>query len=203
MNDFDSKAREWDKETSHVERARAIAAELLKTVPLKSTMKALEFGAGTGLLSFILKDRFAEITMMDSSSEMVKVAQEKIAAENASHMNAVRLDLEKEDYSGEFDIIYTQMVLHHVLDIDSIIGKFYSLLKKGGHLAIADLYSEDGSFHGAGFNGHKGFNMEELSSVLKDVGFVNIEHKHCYNQKRNIPTGELKEFPIFLLIASK
>jgi ubiquinone/menaquinone biosynthesis C-methylase UbiE len=203
MNDFDSRARDWDKEKRHVDRSQAIAAEMLKTIPLKKTMKALEFGAGTGLLSFILKDRLAEITMMDNSKEMVKVAQEKIAAENAHHMKAVCLDLEKEDYFSEFDIIYTQMVLHHVLNIDMILGKFYSLLKKGGYLVIADLYSEDGSFHGADFNGHKGFDMEELSGMLMKYGFRGILHRQCYNLKKNIASGEIKDFPIFLLVASK
>ena len=203
MNDFDSRARDWDKEMRHVERSQAIAAELLKTVPLNNTMKALEFGAGTGLLSFILKENFAEITLMDNSTEMVKVAQEKISTEKAYHMKAVCLDLEKDDYAGEFDIIYTQMVLHHVLNIESIFEKLYSLLKKGGCLAVADLYSEDGSFHNADFKGHNGFDMENLSSIIKGKGFVNIKHKHCYNLKKNIASGELKEFPIFLLVASK
>jgi ubiquinone/menaquinone biosynthesis C-methylase UbiE len=203
MSDFDSRAKDWDKEMRHVERSRAIASELLKTVPLNSTMKALEFGAGTGLLSFILKDRFTEIIMMDNSTEMVKVAQEKITAENAHHINAVCLDLEKEDYSGEFDIIYTQMVLHHVHNIDVIFGKFYSLLKKDGYLAIADLYSEDGSFHGADFKGHNGFDMEELSSLLRKHGFKDISHRQCHILKKNIASGELREFPIFLLVAYK
>ena len=203
MSDFDSRARDWDKEKRHVDRSLAIASELLRTVPLNSNMKALEFGAGTGFLSFILKDRFAEITMMDNAKEMVKVAQERIASDKAKNMNAVYLDLEKEDYSGEFDVIYTQMVLHHIINIDVIFDKFYSLLKKGGYLAIADLYSEDGSFHDAGFKGHNGFDMEELSFVLKGKGFVDIKHKHCYDLKKNIASGELKEFPIFLLVASK
>ncbi len=203
MSDFDSRARDWDKEKRHVDRSLAIASELLRTVPLNSNMKALEFGAGTGFLSFILKDRFAEITMMDNAKEMVKVAQERIASEKAKNMNVVYLDLEKEDYSGEFDVIYTQMVLHHIINIDVILDKFYSLLKEGGCLAIADLYSEDGSFHDADFKGHNGFDMEDLSSVLKGKGFVDIKHKHCYNLKKNIASGELKEFPIFLLVASK
>lgn len=203
MSDFDSRAKDWDKEMRHVERSKAIAAELLKSVPLNNTMKALEFGAGTGLLSFILKERFSEITMMDNSSEMVKVAQEKIAAEEAHHMKAVCLDLEKDNFSGEFDIIYTQMVMHHVLNIEVIFEKFYSLLKKGACLAVADLYSEDGSFHGADFKGHKGFDMEELFSLLEKHGFSDISHRQCYILKKNIASGELRDFPIFLLVASK
>jgi hypothetical protein len=44
---------------------------------------------------------------------------------------------------------------------------FMSLLKPGGHLAIADLYTEDGSFHGDGFHGHKGFDPAILAAMLE------------------------------------
>ena len=110
--------------------------------------------------SELLKDRFSEITMMDSSREMVNATQEKIQAAAAKNMKSLFVDLEKEDFTCEFDIIYNQMALHHVCNIDSILGKFHFLLSKGGYLAIADLYKEDGSFHGEGFNGHNGFDIK-------------------------------------------
>ena len=57
MNEFDVKAAEWDKSNMHLERARTIAGEILKEIPITAEMKALEFGAGTGLLSFLLRDQ--------------------------------------------------------------------------------------------------------------------------------------------------
>jgi len=71
MSDFDARAREWDKDKIHMERSAAIATEFEKMIPLKHSMKALEYGAGTGILSFLLKDRFSEITLMDSSAVMI------------------------------------------------------------------------------------------------------------------------------------
>ena len=106
MTDFDSKARDWDKEKMHLDRSLAVASELLKMIPLNSNMRALEYGAGTGLLSFLLKDRFSEITMMDSSLEMVNVTQEKIQAAAAKNMKALFVDLEKDNFAGKFDIIF-------------------------------------------------------------------------------------------------
>ena len=201
MIDFDSKARDWDKEKMHLDRSLAVASELLRTIPIRSNMRALEYGAGTGLLSFLLKDRFSEITMMDSSLEMVNVTQEKIQAAAAKNMKALFVDLEKDNFTGEFDIIYNQMALHHVCNVDPLLGKFHSLLSKGGYLAIADLYKEDGSFHGEGFNGHNGFDVEELSSMLKKHGFRKITHRQCYILKKSITSGELRDFPIFLMTA--
>lgn len=66
------------------------------------------------------------------------------------------------------------MVLHHVHDIENIIRKFRNLLCTGVNIEIADLYPEDGSFHGPGFEGHKGFDVNELSQLIGKLGFKNI-----------------------------
>jgi tRNA (cmo5U34)-methyltransferase len=203
MNEFNGKARDWDKNQMHIERSQVIAGELLKMIHINKKMKALEFGAGTGLLSFILKDEFEEIILMDSSEEMIKVTNEKIIASDAKNLKTLWIDLEKEDYNTRVDVIFNQMVLHHVNDIKALITKFYSLLNPGGYLAIADLYVEDGSFHGKGFSGHKGFDVEELSLLLLQNGYKNIKHKQCFIMMKVIESGRTIEFPIFLLVASK
>jgi len=55
MSEFDARAREWDKDRMHMDRSVAIAAELEKMIPINHSMKALEYGAGTGILSFLLR----------------------------------------------------------------------------------------------------------------------------------------------------
>jgi tRNA (cmo5U34)-methyltransferase len=203
MSEFDDRARDWDKNQRYIDRSEAVAKAMLQTIPFKKNMKALEYGSGTALLSFALKDHFAEITLMDNSQEMTTVTAEKIADQNIQNMKPLFFDLEHQDYDGKFDIIYNQMVMHHVKDVDSILNKFHSLLNPGGYLAIADLYAEDGSFHGEGFNGHKGFDVGELSGGLKAIGFGNIEHQKCYTIAKTDEAGNISEYPIFLLTASK
>ena len=105
MSSFDARAREWDKDKMHMERSVAIAAELEKMIPLDHSMKALEYGAGTGILSFLFKDRFSDITLMDSSQEMIKVCGEKSEYFEASHIHPLWLDLEHTDFDDKFDII--------------------------------------------------------------------------------------------------
>jgi tRNA (cmo5U34)-methyltransferase len=201
MSEFDDKARDWDKNLRHIERSEAIAKAIVETIPLQINMKALEYGSGTALLSFILREKFADITLMDNSREMTKVASEKIASERIKNMKPLFFDLEKEDFNSKFDIIYTQMVLHHVNDIDSIFIKFRNLLNIGGYLAIADLYPEDGSFHGEGFDGHLGFDVEKLSTKLGILGFSNISYQQCYTLDKEDEAGNVKGYPIFLLTA--
>lgn len=199
MSEFDARAREWDKDKMHTDRSVAIASGLEKMIPIHSGMKALEYGAGTGILSFLLKDRFAEITLMDNSAEMIKLCIEKTEYHQTNHILPICFDLEHKDYDGKFDIIYNQMVLHHVGDYESIIGTFYSMLNPEGYLAIADLYPEDGSFHGPDVDVHLGFDPEELARILKLVGFKNIEYKTVFEVKRESGI----KYPVFLLVAQK
>jgi tRNA (cmo5U34)-methyltransferase len=204
INDFNSKAAEWDNNPMHWDRSQAIAKEIIKDIPIKKEMTALEFGAGTGILSFMLKDYFREITMFDNSSEMIKVIKGKIESTKVKNLKAFDIDLEHSDYDGDrFDLIFTLMVLHHVEDVNIIIKKFFNLLNPGGYIAIADLYAEDGSFHGEGFVGRRGFDIEKLSTQLSNVGFSNISERQCFVINRKISDTETKEFGVFLITANK
>jgi tRNA (cmo5U34)-methyltransferase len=204
MNEFDLKAREWENNPSHWDRSESVAKYIMEMIPLRNEMNTLEYGAGTGILSFLLHDYLLGITMMDSSEEMVKVMHEKVAKSGVKNLKPLLFDLEQEDfYAQKFDLIFNQMVLHHVNNVDSIFRKFHSLLNSGGYLAIADLYSEDGSFHGPEVKVHWGFDVEDLIAKLKKEGFKSIDHKQCYVLKKVNEAGISKEYPIFLLVAKK
>jgi len=201
MNEFDIKAAGWDANPMHLERSKSIAAKLMEMVPLSENMTALEFGAGTGLLSLELKGKFSEITLLDNSKEMVRIMNEKIISQGILNMEAHVLDLEKEDFPGQYDIIYTQMVFHHVSDIENILKKFHALLKPGGFLAIADLYPEGGSFHDASFAGHRGFDPEQLAETLIRKGFTDVRHQQCFVINKKVDDEVFKAYPVFLLVA--
>jgi 2-polyprenyl-3-methyl-5-hydroxy-6-metoxy-1,4-benzoquinol methylase len=204
MNEFDIKAAGWDQNKMHWDRSEAIAIGIKGMITLNTEMKVLEYGAGTGITSFLLKDHVKEITLMDNSSEMVRVMTDKIKTSKVKNLKVLNFNLEHSDYENDrFDLIFTQMVLHHVTDIDLIISRFKKLLNPGGYLAIADLYPEDGSFHGADFTGHKGFDVEVLSSQIKNQGFTNISHRKCFVINKKISDSETKRFDVFLLVSTR
>jgi len=182
-----------------MERSAAIADMLETMVPLDPSMKALEMGAGTGILSFMLKDQLAEITLVDNSSEMIKVCEEKIEYHQAKHIKSLCMDLEHSDPDQTYDLVYSQMVLHHVTDVNAMLRKFYSLLNPGGYLAIADLYTEDGSFHGPDVNVHLGFDPKVLKEKLNSEGFQSLVFKTCFEVQRE--SG--RKYPVFLLVGRK
>jgi len=204
MSEFDEKAKQWDQNQMHFERTKAVAKEMLLRIPGTTEMKALEFGAGTGLLSFFVKESFARITLMDTSVEMLKIAESKIAAGDQRKIDTLFFDLEKSAYTAKkFNIIFTQMVLHHIRDVNTMLQKFYDLLLPGGYVAIADLYAEDGSFHDPGVEVHQGFDPEELTVQLKACGFMEIAVNQCFVIQKETNAGTIREFPVFLLTAKR
>lgn len=203
MSNFDDVARTWDENPVHLERSKAIAAKMEEMLPLSTRMKALEYGAGTGILSFLLNKKLNQIVMMDNSAEMVRVMEEKISNQNTKNLFPIKFNLEIELPEQKFNLIYSQMVLHHIADVQSIFGKFYHMILPGGFLAIADLYPEDGSFHGEGFDGHPGFDPEKLKMLLLEVGFKKVAFERCFSMLKDTTVGRAKSFPIFLITASK
>jgi ubiquinone/menaquinone biosynthesis C-methylase UbiE len=177
--DFDARAETWD-DASKIRRAEEVAAAMRRAVPLNRSMRALEYGAGTGLLSFCLRDALGPITLADSSAGMRAVAQRKIAAANARDMRVIDLDLMRDPIPGErYDLIFSMTVLHHVPDVPRVLAAFHVLLNPGGWLCHVDLDSEDGSFHGPEVQVHHGFERATLRSWLVAAGFVDVSIGDC------------------------
>jgi 2-polyprenyl-3-methyl-5-hydroxy-6-metoxy-1,4-benzoquinol methylase len=200
---FDNKARQWDENPVFRERGLKIAEAIRKAVPLHRGMSALDYGCGTGLLSFPLKDELGTILMADSSGGMLNVVTEKIAAQGITNLTTLKLDLLTDPApSQKFDLIVTAMTLHHVPDTDHILHVFHELLNPGGHLCIADLDQEDGSFHGPEVDVHHGFDRAELGARAEKAGFGEIGFQTVFSIAKESETGT-RDFPVFLMTARR
>ena len=70
----------------------------------------------------------------------------------------------------------------------------------GGFVALADLDSEDGSFHPPGTEGvyHHGFDRDALTGLLEAAGFEDVKFQTAVEVPK-----EGSSYPIFLVVASK
>jgi ubiquinone/menaquinone biosynthesis C-methylase UbiE len=199
MSEFDQRARDWDSDPLKVERARAAAAAIRRQVRLTRKMAALEYGCGTGLLSFALQPDLGSIVLADNSAGMLQVLDEKIAAAGLTDMKSMRLDLSSDTVPLErYGLIYMLMVLHHIPDVPLVLHKLYAILERRGRLCIADLDKEDGTFHPVGFEGHHGFDQAELQGQLLEAGFSRARSSIFYESLKNGRT-----YPLFLAVAEK
>jgi len=199
---FDASAATWDDDPVKLERAGAIAAAIEREVPLAPTMAGLEYGCGTGLVGFRLRPRLATLTLADLSEGMLAVVARKIAASGDTRARACKLDLLADPLPEErWDLIFSAMTLHHIPDTDAILRRFRAVLRPGGFLCIADLDAEDGSFHGAGFDGHLGFDRDALAAKARRAGFATVRFVTAYEMEKQVE-GAVRRFPIFLMVAA-
>jgi ubiquinone/menaquinone biosynthesis C-methylase UbiE len=200
---FDSKARQWDENPVFQDRANKIAAAIQAAVPLNPAMQALDYGSGTGMLSFPLQEKLSHITLKDTSPGMLAVAEEKIAAWGIGNMSTRLMDLTAAALPDErYDLIYSSMTLHHVPDTDAILAAFHSLLNPGGWLCIADLDKEDGSFHGIQVDVHHGFKRAELGMKAAQAGFAKAQFSTVFEIVKQTEAGA-RTYPVFLLVARR
>ncbi len=91
------------------------------------------------------------------------------------------------------------MTLHHVENLKDFFETIYKNLNADGFIAIADLESEDGTFHSdnAGVF-HFGFEEKELCKIVESTGFkeVNFENINTINKPH-------RDFGVFLLTAKR
>lgn len=191
---FDEKAATWDLDPAKVERAEVVGRAIRASIPLARSARLLEYGAGTGLVTQALADAVGPVTLADTSTGMREVLQAKIDAGLIPDARVWDLDLTTDPVPDErFDVIVTVMTLHHIPDLAPVLAGFARLLVEGGYLCVADLHKEDGSFHGEGFAGHRGFDPADLARELTRAGFADIAVRDCHHVLR-----DGVRYPVFL-----
>ncbi|MEA3419495.1 MAG: class I SAM-dependent methyltransferase [Campylobacterota bacterium] len=195
---FAHKSKSWDMSSRRVKNARSIADKILNNIELNKEMTLMDFGAGTGLLSFFMAPYVDTIVAVDNSPSMLEQFKEK-CKEFDCNTEIIRKDLSVETIEREFDGIISSMTIHHLEDIEALFAKFYTMLKKGGFIAIADLDSEDGSFHSENTGvHHHGFDTNILNNIAKKAGFQNIQFETV-----NTIRKPHRDFTVFLMTATK
>jgi len=166
FNDF---ALKWDTDR-RVKRAKVISDFINEKVKLHSEMNVLEFGCGTGLISFNLYPLVNSIIGYDTSDRMLDVFSRKT---NDLNTNNVKSTTNLLAYTNQIDCVISSMVFHHILDIKSQLNELSKVLISNGELFIVDLDKEDGSFHKdeLDFVGHNGFDRDEFCEILRSIGF--------------------------------
>ena len=173
---FDQAAVTWDLEDRRVALARAVAAAIRRTIALSAEMDVLDFGCGTGLVTLELAPLVGSIAGADASKGMLRTLAEKAGARDL----AVRLvNLAEEGVpalGGPYHLITSSMTLHHIADVPGLLGHFHHALRPGGQVALADLDTEDGSFHEtpSGVQ-HQGFDRADVAGWLALAGFQEIK----------------------------
>ena len=198
VDHFAHKSKTWDMNSKRVQNAKGIAELIVNNIKLNKEMEIMDFGAGTGLLSYFVAPYVQKIVAVDNSPSMLLEFQNK-CDEFSCHTEVIEKDLSTDTLDRKFDGIISSMTIHHLEDIPTLFVKFYDMLDEHGFIAIADLDSEDGTFHSDNEGVfHYGFDRQLLARYAQEAGFKDITFSLA--NKISKPHAE---FTVFLMTAVK
>ena len=195
---FKHKAKDYEKAVIRQNNIKSVADNILEKITYTKDMHIMDFGSGTGLLTSKIAPFVKAITTIDMSRAMNEVLRAKID-DYPCKVDMLEIDLSKEDIDSKFDGIISSMTIHHVEDLLALFKKLYLMLNNGGTIALADLETENGTFHSDDTGVfHFGFDKDEFLDIAKEAGFRNLEISTVSVIKK--PIGD---FAVFLLTGEK
>jgi ubiquinone/menaquinone biosynthesis C-methylase UbiE len=203
--DFDKEAATWDQNPGRVKLAYEVADTIIREIRPTGDMDVLDFGCGTGLVTLRLQPFVKTITGADSSEGMLRILQGKVSRLGLKNVKIQFADFEKgERVKGTFHLVVSSMTLHHVSDTADLFRQWFSLLLPGGLLCVADLDTEDGSFHSDNIGVlHFGFDRQHLKGLLQKTGFTGVRDVTAAVIDKEIEGKEKRTFRVFMIIGGK
>lgn len=150
VNMFDNIAKNYDianrilslgVDTRWRKEACLKAIKLLQNKP-ESNLQIVDVACGTGdmILNWLKYTINANITGIDPSTNMLKIAKEKLPKEiSLIKGEAKRLEIP----DGSIDLLSIAYGLRNVVELDSALGEFTRVLKSGGVLVILEFTKKD------------------------------------------------------------
>jgi ubiquinone/menaquinone biosynthesis C-methylase UbiE len=203
MRTFDERAPAWDT-PRRIARAEEAARTIEAAIAIPPGCRAIEVGAGTGLLGLALRRHFGSLVLADTSDGMLTEAARKISEGGLTGVSTAHFDLASNapPPGGPFDLVVSLLLLHHVEDTRAALAGMYRLLDVDGQVAAIDLDTEDGSFHDSGSEGvhHHGFDRDRLATLAREVGFGDVRvGDGCPIEDED----DDRRYPMFLLTARR
>jgi len=155
------KQQNWNAKdyAQHSKGQELWARELIAKLDLQGNENILDLGCGDGKVTALLAEATSgKVVGVDKSEAMVALAQKSYTNIAFQAIDATTLDFE-----NEFDVVFSNAVLHWVHDHRAVIEGIYRALKKEGKILL--------QFGGYG-------NAKEILSVMDT--FIAKEYAHYF-----------------------
>ena len=179
---------------------------IVERFPPPSGSRVADIGTGTGYLAKGLAKYAAEVTAVDISTAMLEVAGTELAQagiENVRLLEGNAYDLPLDD--GSQDLVYANLLLHHLLEPALALKEMFRVLKAGGRVVITDVRQHNYKWvKEEKFDLWMGFGEGEIREWLSEAGFKEaaVADLGCNCRTCN-KAGATVEIAMFLATAVK
>lgn len=180
---------------------------------LPENAEILDAGAGFGQYSYRMArmNRSWNITAIDIDESHVSMFHNFIASTGLDKRVEVMVqDLTKPVEKNRYNLIISVDVMEHIEEDTLVFRNFYNALKPGGILVISTPSDRGGSdVHNHGDKSfidehvRDGYNMEELTGILKEAGFDGISAVYTYGIPGSLAWKLSMKYPVKLISLSR
>ena len=112
------------------------AKELIPKLKLKENEALLDIGCGDGKITVELAKNLPKgrAVGIDSSAQMIQLAQNNFPKQNYPNLDFQLIDARKLAFKNEFDVVFSNAVLHWIVDQKPVLQGVRRSLKPGGRL---------------------------------------------------------------------
>lgn len=210
---FDEAAGDYDRLRQRlVPGLDGLHGAVVGSIPFgtKRPLRVLDLGAGTGLLSAVVAERYprSRVTLVDLSVEMLRVARRRFASGPGRFEFRV-MDFARKELPAGYDLVVSALAIHHLTDGDKreVFEKIRGALVRGGLFVnmdqvLGETPDEEAeleawwlrSVRGAGatdedlaaaFNRMRADKCAPLTAQLrwlKEAGFEDVETRHRHHR---------------------
>ena len=114
---------------------QGVGIRMIDMLNVEKGATVLDLGCGTGYLTKVLSERVGlegKVVAVDPDGERLKIAREKYSAQNIEYIQA-------DDQTfppGQYDIIFSNIVIHWISDKKAVLKQIYQNLRPGGCFAF-------------------------------------------------------------------
>jgi tRNA (cmo5U34)-methyltransferase len=186
-NAFNAFATEYDAQRGYVipELRQFYGAAVWAAESIEKTPAILDIGAGTGLLSAFMLQKFpdASMTLLDIAENMLDIARQRFSGRE--NIRYVISDYSRSDLFGPYDIICSALSIHHLAPEDKrrLFQRIYSALKPGGMFVNADQADGETPYF-------RGRYLEYWNDFLKEGPLSDAQHAEILKRRDTLDLNE-------------
>ena len=187
----------WDGETYAAANSiqSSVGESLINTVRFSPDMFVLDAGCGSGNLTALIAEKVPDghVLGIDSSESMIRKAKEIMAARSVPNLEFRTCAINEIAFEEQFDLIFSNSVLHWVVEIEDGLWHLFRALKPGGGIILqfpvlnaehpliryAERAINELGFHTRyekwEFPWYVPDSREQFSDRMKEVGFSEVE----------------------------
>lgn len=171
---FARHAADWDTLRSLHSPDGPVEAALAGALGDPSLGALLDVGTGTGRMVELFAAQASQVTAIDKSPEMLRLARARL-----QHLPAGKVDLQQGDFTAlpfaasQFDTVLFHQVLHYAQEPETVLAEAARVTAPGGRIAVVDFaahaHEELRTLHA---HARLGFSDEQMLALLTAAGYV-------------------------------